>query len=164
MKKLLFVLIAVVACSCTKDPRDIYCGEYEYVQKGFMRETIHSKKSGYMLDTKLHEIINKGKIIIRKSDVSDSNIYIERYERNSKISFPIVGRVVSDKRNSRLYLLYSEIPNEEFSDVNFSDGVLSFTITYERSSVCWDEEYFQTVIETTYSEEKWVATKIKEQD
>ena len=167
MKKLFFVLITIVACSCAKDPRDEYCGEYNYVEKGFWRETIHSKKSGYMLDMKRRETTSKGKIIIRKSDVSSSEIYIEQYENSMfkyKIGITIVGRVVSDKRNSRLYILHSEIPNDEFYDVNFSNGVLSFTNIYESSTVRWDEKYFEAVTETTYSEEKCVATKIKEQD
>lgn len=165
MKKLLFVLIAVIACSCAKDPRDEICGEYKYTSKTFYNYEMILKDTEYAIDGDRGTIENESELTITKVDGENSIVCIDLGEK--PITYNVYAYV--EKKNDKIYLtLYDgEVTGVKYSNVSFFNNTLRFTSTFKfnsgyKSFVKNGMTYIVT--ERRFSEKKYKAVKIKEQD
>ena len=164
MKKLLFVLIAVIACSCAKDPRDEICGEYSCIRRVDVVEytkTLYGNRVVKNENTTYEEEFN---ITITKCPLNDRLLYImdDKDFKSVKMS-----AIISE--NGKMLCPVNADVHTDFTDIYWSNihvagDVLIFTERWHSEGEYYEEQYGERICETTTITAEYTATKIKEQD
>ena len=164
MKKLFFVLITIIACSCAKDPRDEICGKYSCTRSV---EVIEQAKTVYgnRVIKNLQESNEETCIItITKSAIDNKLLHIEDDKKLKSVSM-----YASISEDGKMLYPIDAYVHTEYTDIFWSNiyvvgDILIFTEKWKSSSQYYEDMYGERICETTTITAEYVATKIKEQD
>lgn len=166
-KTVLFLLLSTLFLSCTKkDPRDIYCGEYNVQVNGEFCKWLIIQKYDQRWNEPCFNSSKEEKLTIRKSSVDESAVILEFSSNFLEDIIAYVTstgiRFVNCEDHYSKDLFYG---GTKYDDVSFYNDTLYFTSYSESASYNdWSSEYHATVDNWHSLFNEFIAVKVKEQE